>query len=90
MIELSGEGEIYAGDRLLRRTRYRLSLGEGEPANIEGTIELANEAEANLLARVERLTLLLDDGRHLAFSLASPHGRILAQGGLEGIETSRR
>lgn len=91
--ELCGEGEIYAGDRLVRRTRYRLSISEGDASSgsgIEGTIELATEGEAIVLARVEQLTLLLDDGRHLAFSLAGPSGRIRALSGLEGIETSPR
>jgi hypothetical protein len=91
--ELRGEGEIYAGDRLVRRTRYRLSINKGDPSpasGIEGTIELATESEADVLARVEQLTLLLDDGRHLAFSLAGPDGRIRAHGGLEGIRTSQR
>ena len=94
MVEvLNGEGEIYAGDRLVRRTRYRLSLSEGDASSasgIEGTIELASESEAIVLARVEELTLLLDDGRYLAFSLVSVNGRIRAHGGLEGIKTSPR
>ena len=35
--ELSGEGEIYAGDRLVRRTRYRLRISEGRASSgIEG------------------------------------------------------
>ena len=91
--ELRGEAEIYAGDRLVRRTRYRLRIsgddasGAGE---IEGTIELSTEAEASVLARVEQLILLLDDGRYLAFSLASPDGRIRAHGRLEGVKTSPR
>ena len=91
--ELRGEGEIYAGDRLVRRTRFRLSISKGDTSSaggVEGTIELATEGEAIVLSRVERLTLLLDDGRHLAFSLASPDGRIRAHGGLEGITTSPR
>jgi len=91
--ELRGEGEIYAGDRLVRRTRYRLIITKGDGASasgVEGTIELATEGEAMVLARVEQLTLLLDDGRYLAFSLASPDGRIHAHGGLEGVKTSAR
>ena len=87
---LTGEGEIYAGDRLVRRTRYRLSIfaddAPGTP--IEGTIDLATEGEAMVLARADELTLLMDDGRHLTFSLASPDGRICVHGGLEGIKTS--
>ena len=43
-----------------------------------------------VLARVDQLTLLLDDGRYLTFSLTSPDGRIRAHGGLEGVKTSRR
>ena len=91
--ELRGEGEIYAGDRLVRRTRYRLSIREADASStsgIEGTVELATEGEAIVLARVEQLTLLLDDGRYLLFSLASPDGRIRAHGGLEGTRTSPR
>ena len=92
MVEvLSGEGEIYAGDRLVRRTRYRLNVGLEDSSigsGIEGTIELATEGEATVLARVEQLTLLLDDGWYLAFSLTSPDGRIRAHGGLEGIKAS--
>jgi hypothetical protein len=91
--ELRGEGEIYAGDRLVRRTRYRLIISTGDAASasgVEGTIELATEGEAMVLARVEQLTLLLDDGRYLAFSLASPDGQIHAHGGLEGVKTSAR
>ena len=92
--ELRGEGEIYAGDRLVRRTRYRLSIGDEDVSSggsrIEGSIDLVTEGEAMVLARVEQLTLLLDDGRYLAFSLAGPDGRIRAHGGLEGIKTSSR
>ena len=88
---LTGDGEIYAGDRLVRRTRYRLSISEGGPSiasGIEGTIELATEGEAIVLARVEQLTLLLDDGRYLTFSLVGRDGRIRAHSALEGIKTS--
>ena len=90
---LTGEGEIYAGDRLLRRTTYRLTIvddGETDAPRIEGTVKIATEGEAIILTRVEKLTLLLDDGRHLAFSLVSPSGRIQALSGLEGIESSRK
>jgi hypothetical protein len=88
---LSGEGEIYAGDRLLRRTTYRLRMVDGETpgsTTIEGEITLATEGETFVLMRAEMLTLLLDDGRHLSFSLVSPSGRIKAHGGLEGIKAS--
>ena len=88
---LTGEGEIYAGDRLLRRTTYRLSIAEGDPlgsSKIEGTIAIATEGEAIVLTRADRLTLLMDDGRYLSFSVTSPTGRIQAHGGLEGIKAS--
>ena len=89
--ELRGEGEIYAGDRLVRRTRYRLIISKGDApsaAGIEGTIELATEGEAMVLARVEQLTLLLDDGRYLAFSLASRTDESTLAAGLQGVKTS--
>ena len=88
---LSGEGEIYAGDRLLRRTSYRLTVAGGDAAGtslIEGEIRVATEGEAIIFTRAEQLTLLLDDGRYLSFSLANPSGRIRAHGGLEGIKAS--
>ena len=88
---LNGEGEIYAGGRLLRRTTYRLRIVEGDSpgsSRIEGDITIATEGEAIILTRAEVLTLLMDDGRHLAFSLVSPTGKIKAHGGLEGIKAS--
>ena len=88
---ISGEGEIYAGDRLLRRTTYRLRIVDGDvpgSSRIEGDITLATEGEAFILMRAETLTLLMDDGRHLSFSLVAPTGRIKAHGGIEGIKAS--
>ena len=90
---LSGEGEIYAADRLLRRTTYRLAIfdrGVTGRSRIEGTIGIATEGEALILARADELTLLLDDGRHLSFSLSSPEGQIRALSELEGIRASPR
>ena len=91
MAVLSGEGEIYAGGRLLQRTAYRLRIIDGETpgsSRIEGEIAVATEGEAIILTRAEVLTLLMDDGRHLSFSMVSPTGRIKAHGGIEGIEAS--
>lgn len=88
---LSGEGEIYAAGRLLRRTTYRLTIGHGDvpgSSRVEGAIAIATEGEAIILTRAEILTLLMDDGRHLAFSLVSPTGTIEAHGGLEGVKAS--
>ena len=90
---LDGEGEIYAADRLLRRTTYRLTIFERDAAGtcrIEGTIGIATDGEALVLARADELTLLLDDGRHVAFSLVNPNGRIRAHGQIEGIKASPR
>ena len=90
---LNGEGEIYAADRLLRRTTYQLTILEGDEVDaprIEGTIGIATEGEAIVLTRAQQLTLLMDDGRYLLFSLASATGRIRAHGGLKGIRMSTR
>jgi hypothetical protein len=90
---LSGEGEIYAADRLLRRTTYRLAIFEQDATGtcrIDGAIGIATEGEALLLARADELTLLLDDGRHVAFSLANPSGQIRVHGPLEGTKASPR
>ena len=88
---LSGEGEVYAGGRLLRRTTYRLHIVDGDTpgsSRIEGDIAIATEGEAIILTRAEMLTLLMDDGRHLSFSVVSPTGIIKAHGGLEGVKAS--
>lgn len=87
---LGGEGEVYAADRLLRRTTYRLTLSGAGGARIEGAIDIASAGEALILSRAGRLTLLLDDGRHLSFALAGPGGQIRALGPLEGIKASSR
>lgn len=87
----SGVGEIYGGDRLLRTTRYRLEVtadSESPGTTIEGSIEISGMAEAVVLAGAPQLTLLLEDGRYVSFTLASSAGHIRVTGGLEGIETS--
>jgi hypothetical protein len=88
---ISGEGEIYAGGRLLRRTTYRLNIVDGDApgsTRIEGDITIATEGEAIILMRAELLTLLMDDGRYLSFSMVTPTGTIRAHGGIEGIKAS--
>ena len=88
---ISGEGEIYAGGRLLRRTTYRLNIVDGDApgsTRIEGDIAIATEGEGIILMRAEVLTLLMDDGRYLTFSMVSPTGTIRAHGGIEGIKAS--
>jgi hypothetical protein len=90
MIELmTGEGDIYAGDQLLRRTAYRLEVssalaatpGGGAPSTIQGSLDITGMGEAVVLAGAQQLTLRLDDGRRLKFKLLSSTGRIQVQDG---------
>ncbi len=94
---LSGVGGIYAGDHLLRTTSYQLSVwakhdspGEEddrhEVGGIDGQIEIAGMPEAIVLASADALTLRLQDGRRLAFSITGTSGRILGRGGLQSSE----
>ena len=83
---LSGVGEIYAGDRLLRRTTYRLevvpdpSRPDGSAAAVSGNIDITGMGETVVLAGAEHLILRLEDGRALPFHLGSTSGRIEAEG----------
>ena len=86
---LSGVGEIYAGDVLLRSTPYRLSVlrDDDSPADatllqIEGHIDITGIAEAVVLAGPPTLTLRLEDGRRLEFSLTNTGGTIIGKTGL--------
>jgi hypothetical protein len=78
---LSGFGDIYAADELLRKTTYRLEVfaedGEaGGPPVIEGSIDITGMGEAIVLAGPRELTLELEDGRRMPFTLTSTTGRI--------------
>jgi hypothetical protein len=86
---LSGVGEIYAGDVLLRSTPYRLSVlrDDDSPADaiasrIEGHIDITGMAEATVLVGPQALTLRLEDGRRLEFTLTSSGGTIVGKSGL--------
>jgi len=86
---LDGRGEIYAGDRLLRSTTYHLEVSSEPPpavssasGAVEGTIDINGMPEAVVLAGAENLTLRLEDGRTVPFTLESTQGRIRVQGGL--------
>ena len=90
---LNGIGDIYAGEVLLRRTPYRLSLwSDADPpaggespddrVNIDGHIDITGIEEAIVLAGPNSLTLRLEDGRRLAFSLTSTNGRVVGRGRL--------
>lgn len=83
---LKGIGQIYAGGQLLRSTSYDLEVWqvEGEkPVHIEGHIDVAGMGEAVVLAGPDVLTLRLQDGRRLAFTLTASTGHIVGRGGLE-------
>jgi hypothetical protein len=88
---LTGVGDVYAGDQLLRHTTYRLEIssalaatpGGGAPTVVEGTIDITGMGEAVVLAGAQQLTLRLEDGRTLQFRLLSSAGRIQVLGGLQ-------
>lgn len=76
---LSGIGAIHSGEQLLRMTNYELSVwseGVAGAVTIEGHIAITGMGEAVVLAGPETLTLTLEDGRRLAFRLASSGGQI--------------
>lgn len=91
---LTGIGNVYTGDRMLRQTSYQLSIwakhdtpAEGdnrqEVGAIEGHIAIGGMGEAVVLAGAEALTLELQDGRRLPFALLDTGGRIVGRGALE-------
>jgi hypothetical protein len=77
----TGVGEVYAGDVLLRRTRYELELWSDDPddgqVHVDGHIDITGLGEAVVLAGPEQLTLRLPDGRRLAFKLTGSGGGIV-------------
>jgi hypothetical protein len=87
---LSGVGGVYAGGVLLRTTSYQLSVwteGAGNDpqsaVSIDGHIDLTGIGETVVLTGPDTLTLRLQDGRRLAFSIATTAGRIIGRGGLQ-------
>ena len=84
--ELHGTGSIYAGDELLRTTRYHLSVwAESAPptVDVEGHVDITGIGEAVVLAGPGTLTLVLEDGRRLRIRLVGTSGRFVGSGGLE-------
>lgn len=86
---LTGVGEVYAGDVLLRSTPYRLSVFRDDEApvdagapKIEGHIDITGIAEAIVLTGPQALTLRLADGRRLEFALTSTGGTIIGKSAL--------
>ena len=91
---LSGLGDIYAGGEPLRRTHYLLEIfsdTESHPGStvvIEGSVDIAGMGEAVVLAGPQVLTLQIEDGRRVSFTLSSTAGRIHVIGGLEPASAS--
>ena len=86
---LSGVGEIYSGDVLLRSTPYHISVlldddspVDALPTKIEGHIDITGIAEAVVLAGPQALTLRIEDGRRLEFALTNTGGTIVGKSGL--------
>ena len=85
-----GVGDVHAGDLLLRRTTYEISIwsggGAADVANalptIDGHIDITGIAEAAVLAGPGTLALTLEDGRRLSFKLTSSGGRLVGLGWL--------
>lgn len=89
---LTGVGEVFAGDVLLRSTHYDLSLWTDDPddslvrsgtVHVDGHIDITGIAEAVVLAGPGQLTLRLQDGRRLPFRLTGSGGSIVGLGGLQ-------
>lgn len=85
---LKGVGNVYASGRLLRTTPYQLDVWQGEgqerSVHIEGHIDVTSLGEAVVLTGPEVLTLHLEDGRRLDFTLTASTGHIVGRGGLDG------
>ena len=86
---LSGTGTILVGDVVVRTTHYEISVvadaeGSGPEGGvtIEGSIDISGMGEALVLAGPGPLTLRLEDGRRVVFTLVSTSGRMQIEGGL--------
>jgi hypothetical protein len=91
---LTGVGTIYAGGTPLRTTKYELQFWLDESAagskpgmRIEGNIDVTGLGEAVVLAGPDALTLQLEDGRRLPFTLTGSTGHIVGSGGIEPPST---
>ena len=89
---LTGVGEVYAGDVLLRRTRYDLEFWtdaaddgqvRSETVHVDGHIDITGLGEAVVLAGPEELTLRLPDGRRVPFKLTGSGGGIVGHGSFQ-------
>jgi hypothetical protein len=74
---LTGVGEIYAGEVLLRSTPYQLSVFQcAEPSADRNAVEI--EGHIDITG-----TLRLEDGRQLQFTLTDTGGKIIGKTGLQ-------
>jgi hypothetical protein len=84
---LKGVGDVYARYVLLRRTSYDLEVwteeGNDQTVHVEGHIDVTGLGEAVVLAGPDVLTLHLEDGRRLPFTLTASTGHIVGRGGLQ-------
>jgi hypothetical protein len=86
---LKGIGAVYAGETLLRKTTYELQFwlddasADAKAVRIEGNIDVTGLGEAVVLAGPENLTLQLQDGRRLPFTLTASTGHIVGRGGIQ-------
>ena len=85
--EVSGIGEVSAGGVVLQSRPYTLEVwGEDPEAGrlthpaIEGHIDITGIGEAVVLAGPTTLTLKLEDGRRLPFSITDTGGKIVGRG----------
>lgn len=83
---LTGVGDVYAGDVLLRRTSYDLTFWTDDAddaqvrsgsVRIDGHIDISGMGEAVVLAGADNLTLRLQDGRRLSIRLTGSGGSIV-------------
>lgn len=84
-----GVGRLFGGEVLLREVLYRLSrtVDDGDTVRpseaigpLEGTMDVADMAEAVVLSGVEDLVLELDDLRRITIDLTSTSGRFEVRG----------
>jgi hypothetical protein len=85
---VTGIGSIQAGQLTLRATRYRLSFWVNDDvpeheseasATVDGHIDISGIGEAAVLSGPDHLTLILADGREIAFRINSTAGDIVGR-----------
>jgi hypothetical protein len=85
----TGIGSVQADNHTLRATTYRLSFwvdddlpDQGSAADVttvDGHIDISGIGEAAVLSGPESLTLILADGREIAFRIRSTAGDIVGR-----------